>query len=1373
MNVPALPAPLLRAWSTLIHWALGLLVMGWLLCFFAWAALHWGIVPRIDEFRTVLQQQASRALGLTVRVGQIQALSNGLMPTLALRDVALLDAQGREALVLPQVQVSVSVRSLLRRGIEQLVIDAPKLAVRRSADGRIWVAGLDLDAPGPQGMDRQALDWLLTQPELVLRDGVVRWTDERRAEPAVVLQRIDAVLRNQGRHHDARIGATPPPEWGERFTLMARMLQPRLAPASQWERWDGSAYAEFTRLDVSALPRYADLGFDLQQGLGAWRAWAELRQGALSALDADVALTAARLTLNGSPQPLTLQHLMARLSLQRNASEWTFATQGLRFETEQGQRWKAGDVRLRLRESGAGALDGGALDADRLDLTLLAQLADRLPLADELRRVLLQLAPQGQVDTLSGQWNGPLTAPRDYAFQGRLSGLQWQGVTTPTPAANDQPGAAPAADQAPASDLPSWLPGAQALTLDFTLDAQGGKAQLAIANGSITLPGWFDEPTIALQRFTGQLQWQRRGADWQVALKDARFANADAQGRADLSWRTADPARSLSRQRYPGVLDLRAELNNADVRQVARYLPSTIDAQAREYVRAALQGGRASKVTFAIKGELDRLPDIAPQHGQFRISADVQDARMAYVPASLQAPGEPAWPVLNELNGSVVIDRLSLRVKAQHARWGEGPSLRIGRAEVGIDDLTHTTVNVNLGARGPLADVLRQLDASPVRALTRGALSQAQASGMADVGLKMRIPIANLERTTLAGSVTLLGNELKVVPQSPALSAARGTVRFNQSGFSLHGVSARMLGGDVALEGGLVMDPGTDDRRDAPTRIVARGQASADALTQARELGFVTQLGPWLRGSAPYSASLGWAHDRPLITVESSLVGLSSSLPAPLDKSADLAWPLRLRIQPRAPIAPAGASPGDEVALSVGEVLQLGLVLDDAPPGIRLTRGALALGVGQELHWPAQGLGVTLRTPRLDGDAWEPVLTRWSAGSTAPAADFMPRQVAAQVDHLRWTGRDIHQLVLGAQQQDGLWRANVHADTANGYLEYRSPAGAAASGRLYVRLARLALATQSASEVEQWLDQQPSSIPALDVVVDDFVLRGKSLGRLELEAVNRTDPAVLPQGIQDEWRLKRFNLSLPQARLTASGNWARPALAGGTRARRTALKFRLDVADSGLLLAHLGMAGVVRQAQGVLQGQVAWQGPPMQLDYPTLSGALNVDMAAGQFLKADPGLAKLLGVLSLQALPRRLTLDFRDVFSEGFAFDSLRGDVTLEHGLARTQNLAMKGVNAAVLMEGVADLARETQDLRVVVVPEINAGTASLLATVVNPALGLGSVLAQLLLRGPLIAANTQEFHIDGPWIDPHVTRVPHQPGAPARPTTPATSTAP
>jgi uncharacterized protein YhdP len=290
--------------------------------------------------------------------------------------------------------------------------------------------------------------------------------------------------------------------------------------------------------------------------------------------------------------------------------------------------------------------------------------------------------------------------------------------------------------------------------------------------------------------------------------------------------------------------------------------------------------------------------------------------------------------------------------------------------------------------------------------------------------------------------------------------------------------------------------------------------------------------------------------------------------------------------------------------------------------------------------------------------------------------------------------------------------------------------------------------------VEALLQGQPRFVPALDVVVDDFELNGRRLGRLEIDAVNRQASLSAQESVR-EWRLNTLNLTVPEARLQASGNWAALGGAGrGGAQRRTALKVNLAIDDAGALLARFGMPDVVRGGKGTLGGTVGWIGSPLALDVPSLSGELQLDLQRGQFLKADPGLAKLLGVLSLQALPRRLVLDFRDVFSEGFAFDFVRGNAQIAQGVASTNNLQMKGVSAAVLLEGRADIARETQDITAVVIPELNAGTASLVATVISPVTGLGTFLAQYLLRQPLQEAATQQYRIHGSWTDPQVEKL-------------------
>src|SRR5690606_3308543 len=202
----------------------------------------------------------------------------------------------------------------------------------------------------------------------------------------------------------------------------------------------------------------------------------------------------------------------------------------------------------------------------------------------------------------------------------------------------------------------------------------------------------------------------------------------------------------------------------------------------------------------------------------------------------------------------------------------------------------------------------------------------------------------------------------------------------------------------------------------------------------------------------------------------------------------------------------------------------------------------------------------------------------------------------------------------------------VDAGELNGYVEYRQPQSTGA-GRVHARLARLSIAASTATQVESFLEQQPGSIPALDVVVDDFELKGKKLGRLEIDAVNRGAGTVAREGGIREWRLNRLRLVADDAVFTASGNWAaigaQPVPPGGPRLevrpgerRRTSMKFRLEIADAGQTLGRLGMKDVVRRGRGAMEGLVSWVGSPLALDYPTLTGGFNVDVESGQFLKA-------------------------------------------------------------------------------------------------------------------------------------------------------------
>ncbi len=1350
--IDAAPAPSsrLKISTTAVHWALGLVVLAWFLCGVTWGALHWLIVPRIGEYRPWLEERASQVLGVKVRVGALVAHSTGMIPSFELSQVQLFDAQGREALLLPRVLAALSPRSLWYFGFEQLYIDRPELNIRRAQDGKITVAGLDFSKDS--GSDNAAADWFFSQIEFAIHDGTIRWTDELRGAPVLELKQLDLVLRNRGRRHDMRLDATPPAQWGDRFSLRSMFAQPLLSRSKgRWQDWEGQLYAEFSRVDLSELRRYAGLGIDLRQGNGALTAWVDITRGELMGAAADVALGEVSVTLGKDLQALELQSVRGRLAGKALAAGFEFSTQALQFDTRDGLHWPGGNVNVSYLGSEGKVPARGELKADRLDLNSLSQIANRLPLDPVARATLQAHAPRGLVDRLQTSWQGPLENLSKFEVKGLVSQLELK------PAAG--------------------FPGVKGASVDFDFNQAGGRAAVTVVGGALALPSIFDDPVVAVNQLSGDARWQISGDRISVQLPNLKFSNADAQGEAQIKWETSEPAKSAGRSRFPGVLDLQGTLGRADGTRVHRYLPSVIERTVRDYVRDAVQAGTASGVKFKVKGDLRELPFRDPKRGEFRISADVHNATYAYVPRRLQPREALPWPALTQLNGELVFERAQMQVKAAKARIGANAALQISKVEAEIPDLERPVVMVNAEARGALAEGLGIVNGSPLAAMTSNGLGRAVASGGADYKLKLTLPIADLDKSKVQGSVALSGNDIQMTPDTPRLTRSRGTVNFSESDFSIVAGQAQMLGGDVRIEGGSVPNPTGSVTRTTPTMLIrASGRVTAEGLRQARELGFVARLAQHTNGSASYVAVLGFRRGEPELLVTSNLQGLGLNLPAPFSKSADAALPFRLETALlresllSAPNAPLRLR--DQMTLDFGRLASIVYIRDLSGTEPRVLRGSMAAGLSpqESVSLPDEGVAANISLGSFDLDAWEAVLSVAAGTSLTDSRavstplTYLPTTVAVRARDLRFGGRKFSNVVVGGMREGLLWRANLDASELNGYVEYRQASDAGA-GRVYARLGKLIVAPSDVTEVEALLNEQPASIPALDIVVEDFELRGKRLGRLEVEAINRGAATPARTAGAREWRLNKFNISTPEASLTASGNWtsvnalaSAPAARSVMERRRTVMNFKLDVADGGALLARLGMKDVVRRGRGKMEGQVAWLGSPFSLDYPSMTGAFTVNIENGQFLKAsDPGIAKLLGVLSLQALPRRLTLDFRDVFSDGFAFDFFRGDIGIEQGIAKTNNLQMKGVNAAVLMEGRADLSRETQDLKVVVVPEINAGTASLIASVINPAIGLSTFLAQLLLRRPLNEAATQEFHIDGSWADPKITKVDHK----------------
>ena len=137
---------------------------------------------------------------------------------------------------------------------------------------------------------------------------------------------------------------------------------------------------------------------EVAQGEGVLRAWGDVQHANLVGATVDVALTHVNAQVDKQLQPLALRQVVGRLGVRRVDGGMEYSTQGLQFETEDGFHWPGGNVRVAMFAATERAPARGEMEADRLDLAAMTQIANRLALGERVHAILTSMDPKGLVE---------------------------------------------------------------------------------------------------------------------------------------------------------------------------------------------------------------------------------------------------------------------------------------------------------------------------------------------------------------------------------------------------------------------------------------------------------------------------------------------------------------------------------------------------------------------------------------------------------------------------------------------------------------------------------------------------------------------------------------------------------------------------------------------------------------------------------------------------------------------------------------------------------------------------------------------------------------------------------------------------------------
>ncbi|HEY5764076.1 MAG TPA: YhdP family protein [Rhodocyclaceae bacterium] len=1292
----------------------------------------WGL-PAIEAERERIVAAASEAIGVPMRIDNLRAGWQGINPRFEFFDVRIAGADGQTRLTLPRVEAVVSWLSLavLDLRLARLQIDGPNLVIERDAGGRLSVAGIALD--DSQGGESPAADWLMRQHRLVITDGELTWLDRQRNAPPLHLNDIAFRLDNLGPWHRFALRGTPPSAMASPLDLRGSLFGFDHDLEADWR---GELYIDVDRVDLDAWQQWVNVPFELRSGGAGIRAWVDIARSGPVGITADLRLAGTDLRLSKSLPLLSVELLAGRVGVRRHKAGFRVDLSRLQLHTADGIHVDPVDADIAWQFEADGGSDGH-VEVARIDLGTLARVAEFLPLDEGTRTLLVDYQPAGRLSNLRASWLGKAAGLEAYSL---ISDFEDLGVRAR-----------------------GRFPGIQGLSGNLEANERWGRLFLNSGPSGLELPAVFPEPLMAFDSLAGGVRWTRRDKLLEVELQALNFAGIDAVGTAR--------GRYEYRGDGPGYLDLSAELTRAEAPAVWRYLPHVVPPGTRDWLREALRKGIVDHAELRLEGELMHFP-FEQGDGTFVVNARVRNATLAF---------QPGWPAVESLDADLRFAGSRMEIVS---RAGSILGVPLRRTVVALPNLAgfDPVLSIDGGAAGPIPSFLAFLDESPIGGAIGGFYRDWRAEGEADLKLGLSIPLARPAETSVEGSVEFRDARLKLFDFLPAVNRVRGKLAFSEKGAEARDLRGDFLGSPAKV---------TVASGEGNTEVRANGTLRADAAYRHYGWGWL----PYLGGEAAWEARVRVPPDgRVLVDVSSDLTGLASSLKAPLNKTADEALPLRVSYQ--------RSSAGDRLETTLGKQIAADLRGQLRGERWQIARGAVA--IGEPLALPAKGFELRATMPNFDADFWQRVLRTESANgkplaasssqAAADAADAQAAERAAGPEaqgwpmeawpqlslrfvRLRYAERDFNEVLLEGRPQDARLSGRVEAKEALGTWAWRpSPSG---PGQLSARLQRLAVPAVSKPEatetgvgavVEAAVDtaravlaapgelvgkpaavppSAPPSAPAatgvlrprlpdLDLQADDARVGAMGLGRLELMARN----------VGDDWLIDRFISTAADGEISASGGHYNHG------DDETRLSISVTASNLGTMLDRLGYGGAVGSGSGRLGGAVRWSGGIPDYAPGRLGGDVVVHAEKGRFRSLENRGARLLGLLSLQNLPRRLLFDFGDVVSEGIAFDSIDGRFAIADGVMKTEGFRIDSPSGRVLMAGDIDLGRETQDLRLAIRPAVGSTVALGAAIFANPIVGVATLLAQKLFRDPLDKAFAVEYSVRGPWSEPQVERI-------------------
>ena len=1263
-------------------------------------------LPDIGQYRNSVEAWAGQYMDNTVVVDSISAEWQGWIPSLSLRGVDLRSRDGMEKIIsfdAAIIEISPLMSLWKRQPVpRRIVISGLNVSVSRLADGALFIEGINVSHTHSE-QENEFVKWLFGQDRIEVQQTSVTWVDHKHGQDPIHLTDVKLAIQTDGARTQVTGELRLPGKYGEtmRFALDAS--------GELWSSdWSGEIYAAATQVNPDSWYReYRPQQITPAGGsadLELWSSWEKAKpvgvQGRVTyrdfvVLSADETLNVAE--VSGRFRGKKLPH-----------RDWHFSLNLERMETENGA-WPATNLEFVVPTK---AGQGFALGFDYLNL------ADLMPLAAGMKFI-----PGPVRDMLDGA-----------SIRAQLSDGLVVYDERPDPA---EPLSYDLVFTNLDADLGPDRP--QVSKLSGRLRGSGNTAGLAMdgTTGQFVIPGLYSN-RLRFDRIDGTLSWSRTPAGWELRTDYFYMENNDmsleVRGGFELDGVHPSP-----------YLDLVAEIRSERMENMYRYMPYTDKFRIREWMERSLHAGYADSAVAVIRGYANEYP-FRNNNGQVSGVVNLSRCIVEY---------SPHWPIVDNVDAEILFDNEVMT--ANFLRGSVFEAEIVGATGV-IRDLTRRPKIVDLdgNVKGVEKDLEIFISQSPLAGdrIIKYA-NQSLVAGDFNLDLDMVIPIKAPQLQTLM-EATLNLEQAKLVSgdSNVELEQVNGAVNFTRDSVFGRDLSALFAGQPVTL--GM---SGSKNSPHKPPAFTIAGHSTDEFIIEqiaARFPGaadFAAGLGKNMSGETDWQARFSFEQDNEglvqKLVISSDLHGLALNLPRPLwkptydrriltiSKALQEKTPTELKYEGgiHAKLHPGQDNTLERLDISLGNAVPA----RSAGPGVNLTGYMEKMLLGQ---WRR---AIASFTPQR-GPAPPPATAgagsaRLKQGNTTGFFGSANVNIDLETGQLDFLSQSFTDSSLQASRSEGNWRVAIQGENLEG--EIYLPLDPSPENRVEINLDKLVISKadddRSASEAD------PKNLPPIRAEIADFTYGEYRLGSMQLTAT----PTI--NGLSFE----EIGFATPEMTITGNGLWDKPL-----NINKSVFNINVTAGKLHKMLTTFGYdASAIKAGKTRISIDAGWEGSPDEFSLDKLAGTFDIRVKKGQLLEVSPAAGRLFGLLSIQTLPRRLTLDFTDLFGKGLAFDKITGNFNIANGNAYTNDLHLTGPSADVLISGRTGLSDQDYDQLVTVTPQI-ANNLPLASALLGPVgIGVGAALYLADNMFGLIDNNinkmlSYQYTITGNWHNPKIEKV-------------------